>query len=94
MSEVGRKRVKVTNPVEARVELVNGMFDLPPEAKQAMNDVRAAAEVYARALLAVSKTAPHDVGRLIAALDAVQHSKDMACVAYILPHATKEEPHA
>ena len=89
-----KKRVKVDNPIEARVELVNGMFDLPPESKQAMNVVRQAAETYARALKAATEIpgVKYDTGRVIAALDGIQASKDVACVAFILPHASKEVP--
>jgi hypothetical protein len=88
------KRVRIADPVEARVELVNGMFDLPQEAKTAMGAVRLAAEQYARAIKAAADAAGkqnYDTGRLIAALDAVQASKDIACVAFILPHASKPE---
>lgn len=89
---VKRIRVLVTDPVERRVEMVNGWFELPDATKRAMNDVRAASEAYARALHALFRAhAPHvDVGRSVAAIDSIQHTKNVACDAFILPHATKE----
>jgi hypothetical protein len=86
------KRVRAEDPVDARVELVLGEFELPAETKIAINAVCHAADAYARALTTVAKIdgVKIDKGRLIAALDAVLHSKEIACAALKLPHATRE----
>jgi len=84
---------KVTDAVEARVEMINGMFDLPDATREAMKHVRAATETAARAVRAAVEAAPaHDKGRLIAALDALQAAKNVACDALILPHAVVVAP--
>lgn len=85
-----KKRVRITDPVEARVELINGMFPLPQASKEAMGDVRNAIEVAARAIARSVQANPHDKGRLIHTLDLLQQAKDTACVALILPHAEKD----
>jgi hypothetical protein len=93
-----RKRVRIMDTLEARVELINGTFPLPPEVKTAMSDIREAVEQAARCIHAAAKRLPqkdphlygYDVGRLIAAMDALQHAKDIACVAVILPYAEKD----
>jgi len=87
-----RVRVPVTDPVERRVEMINGMFDLPQETRQAMAAVRESAEAFARALRAIYTTPgiQVDTGRAIASIDTIQSIKNVACDALILPHATKE----
>ncbi len=85
------KRVDITDPIEARVAMVNGWFELPEQTKQDMTDVRAAAEQFAKSLEQVYKRAKHDKGRAIASIDAVQQAKNIACDALILAHASKKE---
>ena len=102
-SDSQRKRVRITDPVEARVELINGQFDLPPENVNAMKEVRAAISECAKRIKAAADQLPsagtardgrpslgYDVGRMIAAMDTLQHAKDIACVSFILPYADKE----
>ncbi len=92
MSENKKQRVAITNPVEKRVAMVNGMFNLPDDTLQAMRDIRTASDAYARALHEVfsREGVEADTGRSIATMDAIQASKNMACDAVILPHASKE----
>ncbi len=85
------KRVAITDPIEARVSMVNGYFNLPDDTKQSMNEVRAAAEVFAKALETIYKKTKHDKGRAIATIDLIQQTKNVACDALILAHAEKEE---
>jgi hypothetical protein len=84
------QRTMITDALEKRVEMVNGYFDLSAETLQAMKDVRAASEAYARALHEIFKRGlPVDTGRAIATIDHVQLCKNMACDALILPNASK-----
>ena len=86
------KKRLVTDPVEARVELINGNFDLPKESVDAMRTVRSVISEAAKKLRVAVEAAPkHDKGRLIAALDSLQHAKDTACVSLILPFASKDD---
>ena len=87
---IKKRRVPIEGPVEQRVALVDGNFDLPPEALAAMREVRGiVAEAAARIATSVSKC-KHDKGRLIHTMDLLQNVKDTACVSLILPHASKE----
>ena len=84
-------KTPVQDPVEKRIEMINGYFDLPTETVQAMKDVRAASETYARALGEIFKRGHAlDTGRAIAAIDHIQLTKNVACDALILPHASKK----
>ncbi len=85
------KRVAITDPVEARVAMINDFFDLPEETEQAMGEVRRAAEVFAKALESIYKKNKHDKGRAIASIDLIQQTKNVACDALILVHAEKED---
>lgn len=68
-----------------RADLVNGTFDLPDENKEYMAFVRTTIAKAADELLSEDKLpAKFDMGRLIAALDALQHAKNLACDAVIL----------
>lgn len=73
--------------VRVSVLMVNGMFDLPEEAKHAMGQVRAIFAQCAADIAAVCGGVQCDTGRLIATLDLVQQAKNTACDAVILPHA-------
>jgi hypothetical protein len=88
---------EITNPgyykptIEARVDMINGYFPLPGGTVEAMKTVRAAADVFARALLQVSKeVSVVDTGRMIAAIDLIQQTKNVACDSLILPYAVKK----
>lgn len=81
-----------TDPVSARVALINGNFDLPEESVQAMKNIRKAVSDAAEIIERESKRVKHDVGRLIAAVDTLQQAKDVACVSVILPHYKPQEP--
>lgn len=83
------KRIAVDDPIDKRVEMVNGMFQLPGETLLAMKDVREASELYARTLQAIFKRGKIDIGRAIATIDHIQLTKNLACDALILPHASK-----
>jgi hypothetical protein len=98
-----KKRIRVTDPVEARMLLINGDFHLPDENKAGMKEIGKALEDAAVRIHAVAKKLPcagvskdgkplpgYDTGRLIAALDTIQHAKDIACVSFILPYAEKD----
>ena len=87
------------SPLEARVELINGLFDLPSESSEAMKQIRAIVATCAQDLKVVfdsltkSKEAGspppgYDMGRAIAAIDLLQQVKDVACVSILLPHAS------
>jgi len=76
---------------EARAALVNGNFDLPAAVfKEAMPEVRAIVARAAADMLVALKKHKTDQGRVTAALDTLQHAKDIACVALILPWALEE----
>ena len=57
------KRPRVTDPIMVRVELINGMFDVPQETKDAMNQIREILEEADRKLARVfirPSTLSHD----------------------------------
>jgi len=85
------KRVAIDDPIEKRAAMVNGMFDLPGETLAAMGEVCQASEVYAKELQTIFKKngLKVDTGRAIAAMDGIQATKNIACDALILPHASK-----
>ncbi len=85
------KRVPIVDPIEARVAMTNGWFELSDETKKDMSTIREASEQYAKTLEAVFKRAKHDKGRAIASIDAIQLAKNIACDALILPFASKDE---
>lgn len=87
-----RARVPITDPVEKRVEMINGMFDLPAETLLTMREIRSASDEFARRIQAAVSKVPHDTGRVIATIDLIQQLKNTACDAVILPHASKEVP--
>lgn len=86
-----RKRVDITDPVEARVAMVNGNFPLPDETKAAMRELYKASAEYSAALerIVAKSGLKYDKGRLIHAVDLAQTAKDTACQALILPHACR-----
>lgn len=89
------KRVRVTDPVEARAELLKPSFKTPADAKntrEAIEAIEVAAYAYARCVCAQQSKAEHDKGRIIASIDAIKNSRDTAIAAFELPHVTKEVP--
>jgi hypothetical protein len=84
------KRVPITDPIEVRTAMIAERLDLPDETRAAMQEVREAAATFALSLEAVFKKHKRDTGRAIASIDAVQHAKNLACDALLLPHVTKE----
>ncbi|QJX71203.1 hypothetical protein F-liban_455 [Faustovirus] len=78
------------NPIEARAKLVNGNFTLPDTTLVALRRIREACGELAQQLLEISRSVDLkvDTGRMIAAMDMVQQTKDTACVSVILPHAS------
>lgn len=71
--------------IEARVELINGNFNLPDASVDAMKHVREILSDAAHKLLALSKDATVDQGTLVRAIQKLQATKDVACQAFILP---------
>ena len=79
------------DPLSARVEMINGRFDLPDATLDQMREIRAACQRCARLLKAAFDEAKDkDIGRCIAAIDALQLAKNIACDALILPFAKRE----
>jgi hypothetical protein len=79
------------DPLEARVEMINGRFDLPKETLEAMDQIRKATETASREIHRAATLVPkYDKGRLIATMDLLQQAKNTACDALILPHAVKK----
>ena len=85
-----RAMVPITDPVEKRVAMINGRFDLPDNTLTVMNNIRIECDSLARNLAIEVKSVEHDTGRLVATIDLLQQLKHVACDAVILPHATKE----
>lgn len=97
---VKKRKVPVAG-LEARVELIDGMFPLPKDAEgkpptlDMMSKIRGHISVAAKAIYADLQANPdvkYDMGRMIHAMDLLQQAKDTACVAVLLPHAVKEVP--
>jgi hypothetical protein len=85
-----RVLVPVTDPVDKRVLMINGRFNLPDKTLAVMNNIRIECDSLARNLAIEVKSVEHDTGRLIATIDLLQQLKNVACDAVILPHATME----
>ena len=85
-STVNKKRtLRETNGAMAlRADMINGMFELPPETKAFMNKARETIERAAKELLDTDDTLALDVGRMIHVLDLLQQAKNCACDAAIL----------
>ena len=84
------KRSRAADTIDARVAMINGQFDLPDGTSDRFDKIRAAIQHAAKVVSAEVRGAGDgnfDVGRLIAAVDMLQHAKDTACCALILPHA-------
>lgn len=79
----------VQDPIEKRVEMINGYFTLPENAVKDMKEIREAISVCAHKLQEIFKRNNFDTGRAIAAIDLLQSAKNTACDALILPHAEK-----
>lgn len=98
------KRVRVTDPIMVRVELMNGMFDLPQETKDAMNQIREILEEADRKLARVfikldeTRGMPSEAGRMKDVdisnypqtyLDAVPHDKGRVIAGFDLLQQAK-----
>ena len=79
----------IEDPVEKRVAMINGYFDLPTDTVDGMKEIRLAVADCAHRLEAVFKRCKVDTGRAIATIDLLQQTKNVACDALILPHASK-----
>lgn len=75
--------------IAARVNLVNGNFSLPEETIAAMRKIRELIATCSQELAACTSSVPYNEARLLAALDALQAVKNVACDAIILPHHDK-----
>jgi hypothetical protein len=88
LSYAKMKRGPEPDPIATRVKVIATRLDLPDETREAMQEIRVAAEVFAQTLETVFKKHKRDTGRAIAAIDTIQHAKNLACDALLLPHAT------
>ena len=96
---VKKRKVPVTG-LEARVELINGMFPLPKVDDKTptldmMSKIRQHLSTAAKSIhadLLANPDVKYDMGRMIHAMDLLQQAKDTACVAVLLPYAIKEVP--
>lgn len=99
-----RRKRRIVDPIEARVQLIDGDFAIPPANKAAVAEIRAACKAAAKRICAATRDLPsagtsadgkrlpgYDTGRLIAALDTLQQAKNIACVSVFLPYAEVEE---
>ena len=89
MSASPTKRTRADDTIDARVAVIDGQFDLPEGTRERFTVIRGAIKTAAETVANVIRETGegnYDVGRLIAALDALQNAKDMACVSLILPH--------
>jgi c-di-GMP-related signal transduction protein len=84
----------ITDPVLARVAMIDGMFSLPDENLQAMKEIRAAvAECAKKIEVATRKRAKkHDTGTVINVMRKLQSIKNLACDSVILPYAEEDIP--
>lgn len=72
--------------IDARIEMINGNFDLPETVPTAMKRVREILAKAAADLKTVVEKEEINVGCMITAMDLLQHAKNKACDAMILPH--------
>ena len=82
------------NPVEARVSLI-GREDSVSEGTaeyHSAETLREALYEAAKIVKAQVEAVPHDVGRLIAALDAIKHAKDLALDSMALYRGEEHYP--
>jgi hypothetical protein len=94
MSEAPSKRSRADATIDARVAVIDGMFQLPRATTERFTKIRGAIQRAAADVAEAVREAGeggYDVGRLVAALDLLQQAKDVACVSLILPHHGKNE---
>ena len=73
-------------PIAARVAAIDGTFTLTAEQQAFMALVcQAMSEAANKIVAGLPPTGQFDVGRVIAGIDAMQHSKDVLCMAAVLP---------
>ena len=89
--ETEKRKRKITDPIEARVELINGKFTIPETTTNAMNEVRTILSEAAKRLKTCVEKNPHDKGRLIHTFDLLQNAKDTCCVSLLLPFAEADQ---
>jgi hypothetical protein len=81
--------VKIEDPIEKRVAMINGYFNLPDDTVKGMKEIREAVSECAHKLESTFKRCKIDTGRAIATIDLLQQAKNVGCDALILPHAEK-----
>ncbi len=69
--------------IKLRVDFLNGTFDLEDDTKAFMNTARSEMETAARKIYE-GRPKNFDYGRFIAAVDAMQHAKNLFCDSAIL----------
>ena len=78
---------KPFNPpsLDARIEMIDGYFDLPKVNIDAMNAVRAVLKKAALEIKAIAATVPNaDMGTLVRSVQLLQECKDVTCQAFII----------
>lgn len=77
--------------IQDRLHLINGNLHLNQEQIQGMKEIRAIISDAAYKMHAVIEKLPHDTGRLIASIDALQSVKDVACSSILLAPGLREK---
>lgn len=85
MTEPNSKKPRFP-PIAARVDMINGNFELPEGTVEAMREARFVVAQAAQQLEAIFQATEHDRGRAIHSIDLLQQVKNVACDALILPH--------
>lgn len=94
MEEAPEKKRSRFAPIAARVDMINGNFELPTVSVTLMREIRECVAAAAKQIEEIFETAPeYDMGRAIHTIDLLQQAKNTACDALILPYhpAASEE---
>jgi hypothetical protein len=82
--------------IDAKLDMINGRFDLPEETVEAMKLIRESLSEVANKVRdnLDQKGIKYDVGTMIRFVALIQDAKNLACDAIILPHAPKRQKRA
>jgi hypothetical protein len=76
------------DPLDVRTSFIDLRLDTPAETRDRLNRIRDVISRAAREVTTIIKeSGKYDMGRAIAAVDSLQHAKDLACASVLLPFA-------
>lgn len=90
MSEKRKSNQIQNKTVESRVELIKQKWELTPDCLETMLKIKILTSNTAKELALLIQELPHDIDRLIAAIDHMELVKDISIHSILLPYHNKE----